>query len=279
MMKKETSSFIVKVTIYHIVTYIICGMFFSAVFNYESAWQTGVFAETMRSWDSIIIRLGPVFQIIRGLIYAGILYLIPKEFFMTRYSWLKLWAITAGIGILNTPGPGGGSIEGLIYSKMPMKNWIYCIEIYVQTLWFSILVCRINRPKKTSLWKKYRIAVLNAAAVIVTVMVSGIALAVLFKLDLSDAQNDIGATITLFAGAVLTFCFTRFYEIFPSKSRLGILLVISFLSGGVLPTLYNYIMHTPYRTPSTLIAGLVSAGLVMWIVKLFREVPVSEQVQ
>lgn len=275
MNKKERIQFIKMVTIYHIVTYIICGMFFSTIFNYESAWQSGILGRNMRAYDSIFTYLGPAFQLFRGLIFAGILCLFPKEFFETKYAWLKTWVCIAGLGIINTPGPSMGSIEGLIYTVTPPETFIYCIEIYVQTLWFSYLVCRISRPKKASLLKKYKLAAVTTAAVVITVMISGIILSALLKADAAAAGKDIGAMMVLLAGAILTFCFTRLYEKAPSKSRLCILLGICFLSGGVMPTLYNYIIHSPLRSPLSLIAGLISAGVTIYIVKLMMPVRVE----
>jgi hypothetical protein len=266
-MKKEKLGLVVKITIYHIATYIVCGMFFSTVLNYKSVWDTGIFPIQMRDYDSIFTFLGPAFQVFRGLLFAGILFLIPGEFFMTKFAWLKTWAVIAGLGIINTPGPAPGSIEGFIYTVTPLKTLVYCIEIYVQTLWFSVLVCRAVQQKKFLFWKKFRFAVLTAAAVFVSVMISGIVLSVLLKADIAEAGQDIGAVAALLVGAVLTFFLTRFYEKSPSKIRLGILLAACFIAGGVMPTVYNYITLSPFRTPLTLINGLVSTGLAVLIVK------------
>jgi hypothetical protein len=269
-MKKETAGFFVKVTVYHIITYIVCGIFFSTVLDYESVWQSGVFPVQMRDYNSNFTYLGPVFQIIRGLLFAGILYLIPKDFFRTKFAWLKTWVVIAGIGIINTPGPAMGSIEGFIYTVTPLKTLIYCIEVYVQTLWFSILVCGIDRPKKTAVFEKFKFPVLAAAAVVFSVMASGILLLVLLKLDFSVAQNDIGAVAVLFAGAALAFFSALLYGKSPSKGRFGILLAVAFVSAGVMPTAYNYFTGSPLRTPLTLFPGLFCAGLVICIVKALK---------
>jgi hypothetical protein len=221
----------------------------------------------MRDYDSIFIFLGPVFQVFRGLLFAGILFLIPREFFMTKFAWLKTWAVIAGLGIINTPGPAPGSIEGFIYTVTPLKTWVYCIEIYVQTLWFSVLVCRAVQQKKFLFWKKFKFAALTAVAVFVSVMISGIVLSLLLKADFVEAGQDIGAIAVLFAGAVLAFFLAHSYEKSPSKIRLGILLAACFIAGGVMPTVYNYSTLSPLRTPLTLITGFVSAGLAVLIVR------------
>ena len=56
MLRNESFRFMLKVTVAHIVTYIICGVLFSTVLNYATVWQTGMFKEgisTMRDYNSL----------------------------------------------------------------------------------------------------------------------------------------------------------------------------------------------------------------------------------
>lgn len=139
-MTKEKRNFILKVTIAHVLTYIVCGMIFSQIFSYQNSLSDA----GMRDMNSIIVGLAPVFQIIRGLLFAIVLWMIRDVFMNKKYGWLKLWIILIILGIFNTPGTAPGSIEGFIYllpSNEPLSLQIGgMLEILIQTLIFSIIV-------------------------------------------------------------------------------------------------------------------------------------------
>ncbi|WP_300896121.1 hypothetical protein [uncultured Clostridium sp.] len=139
-MTKEKRNFILKVTIAHVLTYIVCGMIFSQIFSYQNSLSDA----GMRDMNSIIVGLAPVFQIIRGLLFAIVLWMIRDVFMNKKYGWLKLWIILIILGIFNTPGTAPGSIEGFIYllpSNEPLSLQIGgMLEILIQTLTFSIIV-------------------------------------------------------------------------------------------------------------------------------------------
>lgn len=139
-MTKEKRNFILKVTIAHVLTYIVCGMVFSQIFGYQNSLSDA----GMRDMNSIIVGLAPLFQIIRGLLFAIVLWMIRDVFMNKKYGWLKLWIILIILGIFNTPGTAPGSIEGFIYllpSNEPLSLQIGgMMEILIQTLIFSIIV-------------------------------------------------------------------------------------------------------------------------------------------
>lgn len=139
-MTKEKRNFILKVAIAHVLTYIVCGMVSSQIFGY----QNSLSGAGMRDMNSIIVGLAPLFQIIRGLLFAIVLWMIRDVFMNKKYGWLKLWIILIILGIFNTPGTAPGSIEGFIYllpSNEPLSLQIGgMLEILIQTLIFSIIV-------------------------------------------------------------------------------------------------------------------------------------------
>ena len=115
-------------------------MFFSQIFGYQNSLSDA----GMRDMNSIIVGLAPLFQIIRGLLFAIVLWMIRDVFMNKKYGWLKLWIILIILGIFNTPGTAPGSIEGFIYllpSNEPLSLQIGgMLEILIQTLIFSIIV-------------------------------------------------------------------------------------------------------------------------------------------
>lgn len=145
---KEKTIFITKVTVIHVLTYTVCGLLAMNIFHYTSN-MTEI---GLRPADSLIVGLAPVFQIIRGILFGIALWFFRDTFAGKKLGWLKLWIILVILGILNTPGPGEGSIERMIYyeSRTDMKNLTYggMSEILIQTLIFSILTSRIKQYGK-----------------------------------------------------------------------------------------------------------------------------------
>jgi hypothetical protein len=88
-----------------------------------------------------------------------LLYVLRDAFFGRRWGWLRLWMVLVGIGILGTPGPTAGSLEGMIYTRIPL--WVQLRglpEVLLQTLAFSWLLCHwVDHPEKR--WLSWCLAV------------------------------------------------------------------------------------------------------------------------
>lgn len=136
-MKKK--NFILKVTIIHVVTYIVCGMLSMTLFDYQSSVeQIG-----MRDTNSLIVGLAPLFQIFRGFLFGIVLWIIRDVFLPKKNGWLIIWIIILILGVFNTPATSPCSIEYLIYCE-PVSGTIKVvfgglIEILIQTFLFSIV--------------------------------------------------------------------------------------------------------------------------------------------
>lgn len=143
--------YVTKVTIYHMVTYIVCGIIFSNLFNYSELFNEGCMATYMYPVSSTNTMMGPLFQVVRGLLFGLVLLLLRDYIRTEKLGFLKLYALILVLGIINTPGPAPSSIEGMIYTKVP---WIVHLkgapEIVVQTFLFAWWVSTIDLPKKRS---------------------------------------------------------------------------------------------------------------------------------
>ena len=273
MMKAENRRFLVKVTIAHMVTYFVCGVFFSLALNYEGVWQSGVFdsnGTAMRDYNSVWIYMGPFLQIFRGLLFGGILLLIPKEFYTQRFAWLKLWIIVAGIGIINTPGPGGGSIEGIIYTTAPWQMYtIYSIEIYVQTLWFSWWVCRRKKEGGGALAARLKYPLIACGLTVLATSLAGVIVAATNGADPMEGAKDPGAMAVLFLMAVMAFLSALWYRQKPEKGRFAAFILAYYLI-SVLPIIvYNLLTESVFRSPIPLLTALVPT-FVIWLI--FRRI-------
>ena len=130
---------ILKVTLIHVVTYIVCGMLSMTLFDYQSSVeQIG-----MRDTNSLIVGLAPLFQIFRGFLFGIVLWIIRDAFISKKNGWLMIWIIILILGVFNTPATAPCSIEYFIYCE-PVSGAAKVvfgglIEILIQTFLFSII--------------------------------------------------------------------------------------------------------------------------------------------
>ena len=143
--------YVMKVAIYHMVTYIVCGIIFSTIFNYSELFNEGCMATYMHPVSSTNTMMGPLFQVVRGLLF-GLVLLLLREYIRTeKLGFLKLYAILLVVGIINIAGAAPSSIEGLIYTQVPLIVHLKMApEVMVQTFLFAWWVSTIDKPKKRS---------------------------------------------------------------------------------------------------------------------------------
>lgn len=143
-------TFFWRVTSSHMISYFIMGIIASSLLNYQKAFETPPLSYFMRPTDSPWVAAGPMLQVIRGLIFSVVLWIFKDIFLFKKYGWLKLWGLLVGLSILSTTGPAPGSIEGMIYTKIPLVNQLKgYLEVVPQTLLFSVfLFYWYKKPKK-----------------------------------------------------------------------------------------------------------------------------------
>ena len=135
----EKKNFILKVTIIHVVTYIVCGMLSMTLFDYQSSVeQIG-----MRDTNSLIVSLAPLFQLFRGFLFGIVLWMIRDVFLSKKKGWFIIWIIILILGVFNTPATAPCSIEYFIYCEPAMETMKVelggLIEILIQTFLFSVV--------------------------------------------------------------------------------------------------------------------------------------------
>ena len=105
----------------------------------------------MRPTTSIWVYLGPLFQPVRGLLYAIALFPFRSTILEMKRGWLALWVLILVVGILSTSGPNPGSLEGIVYTHIPILVHLrYSAEVYLQTLSFAWLLVRWERRRVVS---------------------------------------------------------------------------------------------------------------------------------
>ncbi len=141
--------FALRVVVAHTVTYTIAGLLASTLLDYRS-WWASEYLSNYRPFDSPWIAAGPALQIVRGLIFAAVLYPFRAVFLDAECCWLRLWALLAGVGVFSTYAAAPGSFEGFVYTRLPMAYHLFGLpEMIGQSAAFSlVLVGWYRRPHR-----------------------------------------------------------------------------------------------------------------------------------
>jgi hypothetical protein len=147
------SSLTVKTVVLHTVTYLVAGLLAYTLGGYEKTFSEPPLSYFMRPTSDRLVMAGPLFQPIRGVIFALALYPLRSVLFAERRGWLILWWLLLALGVLSTFGPAPGSVEGLIYTIIPPRAQILGLwEVLLQSLLFSVVLFHwVNRPEERSM--------------------------------------------------------------------------------------------------------------------------------
>jgi len=160
----------IKTIVVHTVTYFIMGILALTLLEYKTAFEAPITREYMRSVDDPIIALGPALQSIRGILFAVVFYLLRDILFGRRNGWLIMWVMLVSLGILSTFGAAPGSVEGLLYTKMPVglqiSGWL---EVMTQALLLSVILYYwVNHPEKK--WLAWVLGIVFVLVIIFSIM-------------------------------------------------------------------------------------------------------------
>jgi hypothetical protein len=140
----------IKTIVVHTVTYFLMGLLAATLLDYGTRFADPTLSLLMRQVDSPWVMAGPLFQPIRGLLFSVVFFLLREVFFGRRNGWLVLWLVLAIVGVFSTFGPTPGSIEGLLYTNLPLWSHYFGLpEVLLQSLLLSaILFYWVNHPEK-----------------------------------------------------------------------------------------------------------------------------------
>jgi len=158
-----------KTAVAHTITYFFMGVIASTTMNYKEAFARPEIACYMRQLNDPRVMAGPLFQPLRGLIFALAFYPIRGALFGRRRGWLVMWWLLVALGIFNTFGPAWGSVEGMIYTLQPalgqMMGWL---EVVPQALLLSVILFYwVERPRK---WMNWTLGIIFCVMMVLSVM-------------------------------------------------------------------------------------------------------------
>jgi hypothetical protein len=141
---------VIKTLVTHTVTYFVAGVTALLVFDYPTLMSEPPLSLTIRPLDHPLVMAGPLLQPLRGLLFGVVCYTLRESFFGSSKGWLRLWMVLVFVGILGTFGAPPGSLEGVIYTSLPLSRHLILLpEVLVQSLLFSWLLFQwiVRRPK------------------------------------------------------------------------------------------------------------------------------------
>ncbi len=161
-----------KTIVVHTITYFIVGMVAFTVFDYATQFAQADLRTFMRQTDDPIIALGPALQPIRGILFALAFYPLRELLFGRKNGWLVTWLLLVSLGIFSTFGPASGSVEGAIYTTLPLREQFLSggmLEVLSQSFLLSgILYYWVNHPEKR--WISWVLGILFVLAVLMSLM-------------------------------------------------------------------------------------------------------------
>lgn len=130
----------IKSILVHTVTYFVIGFISFSVFDYSTRYADPLLGNFMRQTNHVLVAAGPLFQIIRGLLFGLVFYAMRDFFFSRKNGWLVMWFMLLVVGVISPFGPSPSSIEGLLYSNIPLYfHLIGLPEVVIQSLLLAFL--------------------------------------------------------------------------------------------------------------------------------------------
>jgi len=138
--KGKVLGYVGRFSLIHVLTYVIAGLIFMKLQNYGNVFSKSEGFANFRPLDSTIVRASALFQFLRGSFFALLLYPFYDTIIKNKHGWLMLFGLLWGLTFIGSVSATSGSIEGLIYTEIPLAEHLIGIpEVTVQMLAFSWL--------------------------------------------------------------------------------------------------------------------------------------------
>lgn len=297
---KMFPAFALRVVVAHTLTYFFFGILMSNVFNYGDIFRMDIIRDYMLPIDEHNVLLGPFMQPVRGLIFAIGLWPLRGILVENKRGWLILWGLLITLGILSTPAAAPGSVEGMLYSKLPM--WYHLIgypEIMLQTLVFSIWLVWWERQSITTHEIKDRQqnpltaeiikALMSACFAYIGYAIGGLTLALLANakaaatgtggIDIESAGANFKMqfmfVVAFIVNTIVTYRISRKW--IANRVSLWSIFLLFWFIDALVPWLYQIIIFGSSFVPTTLLLGLLPAAIITISIRMNnRKNPMQE---
>jgi hypothetical protein len=273
-----------KVVVTHTLTYFIFGLIMSNLFHYERLFEQDIIRDFMRPFDSPYVLVGPFLQPLRGLLFAIALWPIRSLILERRHGWLVLWNILVMVGILSTPAAAPCSVEGALYSRLPL--WYHLIglpEIMLQTLAFSLVLVwwdkrqyqrtegREERPAAPSLFSEIMKAVMAGCFAYVGYAIGALSLVAITGVEVdmdaaADLRNQMMFVVAFVVNVVAVFFVSK--QWLQGRVSMGLMFALFWGIDTLVPWLYQLVFTPPASLPTALVIGFLPAAIIAVSVRL-----------
>ena len=159
-----------KTAAVHTVTYFFVGVLSYLLLDYAAKYADPAVANFVRQTDHPLVAAGPFFQVLRGILFGIAFYALRESIFPHRRGWLTLWLALVIIGIFSPFGAAPSSIEGLIYTVLPL--WFHILnfpELFIQSGLLAFLAHYwVNHPEKR--WLNWSFGIVTALVVLLSLL-------------------------------------------------------------------------------------------------------------
>jgi hypothetical protein len=298
---KSFFAFALRVIVVHTLTYFLFGIIMSNVFDYAEIFKREIIRDYMLPMDEHNVILGPFLQPIRGIIFAIGLWPIRGLLIEKKRGWLILWGLLVTIGILSTPAAAPASIEGILYSKIPM--WYHLMglpEILLQTLLFSIWLVwweRQTQKSPESETKKENPLTANIIKPIMTACFAYIGYAVgglilAFRANATAAATGAGGidiaaaganfkmqfmfVVAFIVNAIAVFWIARKWQ--TNQMKLWAIFLLFWFVDALVPWLYQTFVFGTSSIPTALMLGFFPAVIITLSIRMnYRKTAIQEK--
>jgi hypothetical protein len=128
--------------------------------NYSAKYANPAIASFMRQTTDPLVAAGPLLQVIRGALFGVVVFLLSDLVLERKRGWLTLWAVVVIVGVISPFGAALASIEGMIYTTLPLWFHINGLpEILFQSLLLALVATYwINHPQNK--WRGWLMCVI-----------------------------------------------------------------------------------------------------------------------
>jgi len=293
---KAFFEFTLRVIVVHMATYFIFGIIMSNVFDYREIFKREIIRDYMIPFDQHNIVYGPFLQPIRGLIFAIGLWPIRSLLIEKKRGWFILWGLLVTIGILSTPAAAPSSLEGIVYSKIPM--WYHLMglpEITLQTLLFSIWLVWWERQtekrsepetkKENPLAADIIKAIMTACFAYIGFAAGGLLLVAIMNATTGETI-DIAASganfkmqfmfvVAFIVNTIAVFWIARKWQ--TNQMTLWSVFLIFWLIDAIVPWLYQTLVFGSSFIPTVLLLGFFPATIIAISIRMnYRKTTTQE---
>lgn len=147
-MKFTLWKIMLKTAVTHTVTYFLMGLAALLLLGYADKYADPSVAVLMRQTTHPLVAAGPLFQILRGVLFGIVVFLLRDLVLERKHGWLTLWVVLVIVGVISPFGAAPASIEGMIYTTLPLWFHINGMpEILLQSLLLAVIATWwINHP-------------------------------------------------------------------------------------------------------------------------------------